>query len=113
MVDGARNLVQGSPSHSSTHLGPQADAVQSSSISRFLEVGKKDGQVLVGGDPAKKIGANFIQPTVFVEVSDKSDINQQEIFGPVLVLHEFEEEDEVIQRANDTECKPLQVTSQL
>lgn len=105
LVDGVKKLRQGPPSQESTELGPQADSVQATNISRFLEIGKKDGQVLVGGEPAKSIGANFIQPTIFTGVQDTSDINQLEVFGPVLVLHEFEGEEAAIARANDSECK--------
>jgi acyl-CoA reductase-like NAD-dependent aldehyde dehydrogenase len=68
-------------------------------------MGKKYGQVLLGGLPAYDIGPNFIQPTIFTGVQDHSDINQLEVFGPVLVLHEFEGEEEAISRANDSECK--------
>lgn len=100
-----KKLKQGPPSQVSTDLGPQADSIQLSSVSHFLEIGKKDGEVLVGGEQAKELGANFVQPTVFLGVQDDSDINQREVFGPVLVLHEFESEEDAIRRANDTECE--------
>lgn len=105
LADGLKKLKQGLPSNDDTELGPQADSVQAANISKFLEIGKQDGQVLAGGEPAKDIGANFIQPTIFTGIKDTSDVNQLEIFGPVLVLHEFQSEEEVIVRANSSECK--------
>ena len=105
MIDGVRKLKQGSPSQGDVDLGPQADSVQVTNVSRFLDIGAKDGKAIVGGKPATDIGANFIQPTIFTDVPDASDINQLEIFGPVLLLHEFDTEEEAVTRANDTECK--------
>ncbi|KIW51484.1 hypothetical protein, variant [Exophiala xenobiotica] len=103
LVDGVKRLAQGPPAQKTTDLGPQADSTQASSISRFLETAKSEGQVLVGGERATDVGDNFIQPTIFTGLKDSSNINQLEVFGPVLVLHEFSDEEEVIQRANDTE----------
>ncbi len=97
--------MQGNPTDPATGMGPQADTFQANHVARYLEIGAKDGQVLVGGNKATKLGENFIQPTIFTNVPDTSPINTEEVFGPVLVLHEFETEAEVIERANDTECK--------
>jgi delta 1-pyrroline-5-carboxylate dehydrogenase len=46
----------------------------------------------------------FKQPTIFTDVPDSSRINKEEVFGPVLIVHTFKDEGEVIARANDTEC---------
>ncbi|CAM1503524.1 Fc.00g011150.m01.CDS01 [Cosmosporella sp. VM-42] len=105
MAEGVKKLKQGPPSEDSTDLGPQADSTRAANISRFLQIRKSDGRVLVGGEPAIGIGANFIQPTIFTGVEDKSDINQLEVFGPVLVLHEFEGEESVTTRGNDSEYR--------
>ncbi|KAE8401870.1 Aldehyde/histidinol dehydrogenase [Aspergillus pseudonomiae] len=63
---------------SSTHMGPQADSKQAAAVARYLEAGLQDGQAL-------------------------SELNMEEVFGPVLVLHEFETEEEAVRRAYDTE----------
>jgi aldehyde dehydrogenase (NAD+) len=97
-------LKLGSPTSTDTDLGPQADATQVKSIASFLEVGKKEGTVLTGGEQSN-VGANYIRPTIFAGIQDDSRINVEEVFGPVLVLHEFDTEMEVVERANDTECK--------
>ncbi|KIW14469.1 hypothetical protein PV08_07253 [Exophiala spinifera] len=103
LAAGFKALVQGDPSDPKTFLGPQADSRQAQNILRYFEIAKKDGQVLVGGEAASELGKNFIRPTIFSDIPDSSKANVEEIFGPVLVLHEFESETEAVQRANDTE----------
>lgn len=98
-------LKRGSPLDVASEMGPQADQKQAAAVKRYLEIGNQDGKVLTGGAPDTALGPNYIQPTVFTNVADTSAINVQEVFGPVLVLHEFETEEEVIRRANDTECE--------
>ncbi|THC89608.1 hypothetical protein EYZ11_010940 [Aspergillus tanneri] len=103
-------LKMGEPSAASTQLGPQADARQAASVKNYIAIGKQSGHVLHGGGQVD-CGVNFVQPTIFTDVADTSRLNVEEIFGPVLVLHEFETEVEVIKRANDTES--LRVASAL
>ncbi|KAM0554875.1 hypothetical protein ACHAPJ_006610 [Fusarium lateritium] len=93
----------GDPSKEDTDLGPQADAVQSSNVRKFLDIGNKQGKALVGGKAALDIGANYISPTIFTDLGPNSDVNKLEVFGPVLALHEFDGEQEAISCANDTE----------
>lgn len=109
MANGFRTLVQGDPSDPNTFLGPQADTTQAQNILRYLDIARQDGEVLVGGEAASELGKNFIRPTIFAQLPETSKANTEEIFGPVLVIHEFETEKEAIQRANDTECR-FQVT---
>ncbi|KAK6371468.1 hypothetical protein LTS17_008718 [Exophiala oligosperma] len=98
-----KTLNQGDPSKPDTSLGPQADSKQAQNILRYFDIAKKDGEVLLGGKPAREFGKNFILPTILTKIPDTSRANMEEIFGPVLVLHEFESEEEVVHRANDTE----------
>lgn len=105
LAGGFKALNQGDPSQTETSLGPQADSKQAQNILRYFEIAKKDGQVLVGGETAEEIGKNFIRPTILTKIPDASQANVEEIFGPVLVVHEFESEEEAVRRANDTECQ--------
>lgn len=100
-----QNLRLGDPRESNTDMGPQADSKQAAAVARYLEAGAQDGQALVGGKRALERGENFIYPTVFSNIPHKSKLDVEEIFGPVMVLHEFETEEEAVQRANDTECE--------
>jgi acyl-CoA reductase-like NAD-dependent aldehyde dehydrogenase len=58
-------LNLGDPLESSTRMAPQADRKQAEAITKFLEIGNKEGLALTGGKPASDRGENFIQPTVF------------------------------------------------
>lgn len=100
-----QSLQLGDPLQSVTDMGPQADSNQAATVASYLQAGALHGQALVGGNRALDAGDNFIYPTVFSNIQDKSKLDAEEIFGPVMVLHEFETEEEAIQRANDTECR--------
>ena len=102
---GFKAIVQGDPSAANTGLGPQADSTQAKNILKFFEVARQDGKVLCGGEKAAAHGENFIQPTILTQIPDNSRANVEEIFGPVLVVHEFDTEEEAVRRANDTDCK--------
>lgn len=102
MKDAYSSTGHGDPLHPSTTQGPQADRIQHTSVLDYLEHGKKEGKVLVGGSKPAGEGY-FIEPTIFTDVPDSARINQEEIFGPVVIIHTFKTEEEVIQRANDSE----------
>jgi acyl-CoA reductase-like NAD-dependent aldehyde dehydrogenase len=104
LVTRFKSLRLGSPTSKETDLGPQADASQAKAVASYLDIGKQDGTVLTGGEKSQT-GSNYIEPTIFAGVPDDSRINVEEVFGPVLVLHEFDTEEEVVARANDTECR--------
>ncbi|GAA6020713.1 hypothetical protein JCM10207_001995 [Rhodosporidiobolus poonsookiae] len=92
----------GDPGHDETTLGPQADSIQGKRVTEYLEIGKKEGKVWVGGGKVGEKGA-FFEPTLFIEVADTAQINKEEIFGPVGIVHKFSDENEVLRRCNDTE----------
>ncbi|KAF9892998.1 hypothetical protein FE257_012409 [Aspergillus nanangensis] len=98
-----QNLRLGDPAQPNTNMGPQADSRQAAVVASYLQAGAKDGTALVGGERALEAGDNYIHPTIFADIPHGSKLDAEEIFGPVMVLHEFETEDEAVQRANDTE----------
>lgn len=91
----------GDPQSDSTFLGPLADKKQYEKVMNFIEIGKKDAKLLVGGERHGDTG-NFIQPTIFVDPVKDSRIYTDEIFGPVMVLKTFKTEEEALQLANAT-----------
>lgn len=106
IVDRAHNLVQGDPRNPSINQGPVADHQAFASILRYLEIGKTEGRVLLGGGAsplAMQTGGYFVAPTVIADVDPKAKIAQEEIFGPVLVIHKAESFSAAIAMANDTE----------
>jgi aldehyde dehydrogenase (NAD+) len=100
-----QRITLGPPTEESTQMGPQVDAVQAAAIGNYLDIGRNEGSVVSGGKTANEFGVNYIQPTLFANILESSKINIEEVFGPVLVSHSFDTEDEVVRLANDTECE--------
>jgi aldehyde dehydrogenase (NAD+) len=90
-----------------TGMGPIVSKEQLEKILSYIELGKKEGAVLkVGGHrittpPLDK--GNFVEPAVFVDVTNSMRIAREEIFGPVLCVIRFETEEEAVAMANDSE----------
>ncbi|KAI2786468.1 Retinal dehydrogenase 1 [Penicillium oxalicum] len=96
-------IKSGDPLLPETNHGPQADAIQYKQVQSYIEEGKKVGKMVLGSEPSEHTKGYFIQPTVFVETPEDSKIMKEEIFGPVVNINTFTDEDDVIARANDTE----------
>ena len=99
-------IVQGSPLDSATMIGAQASSEQLEKILSYLDIGKQEGaEVLAGGSEAKLggdlDGGYYVQPTVF-KGDNKMRIFQEEIFGPVVSVTTFKDNDEALSIANDT-----------
>lgn len=91
----------GDPDAESTIIGPLVDKAQFERVTGFLERGKTQGKLLVGGGRIGDKGY-YVQPTVFEDVGEDAEILKNEIFGPVAVLNKFKTEEEIIAKANDT-----------
>ncbi len=88
-----------------TYQGPQVSKVQYERILELIESGKKEGAKLVAGGGPLNISDGkgfYISPTVFRDVSTSTRIWREEIFGPVVVITSFKEEEDAIALANDT-----------
>lgn len=96
-------IVAGDPLDEATQFGPLISAAQFDKVMTYIETAKAEGARLVCGGSAGNEGPLFVQPTVFADVTDAMTIAREEIFGPVMSVLEFESEDEVIARANDTQ----------
>jgi acyl-CoA reductase-like NAD-dependent aldehyde dehydrogenase len=86
-------------------LGPLVSAAQRDRVRNYINKGIEEGaRVVVGGPeaPADKAQGFYVQPTVFSDVRSDMTIAQEEIFGPVLAILPYDDEDEAIQIANDT-----------
>jgi 1-pyrroline-5-carboxylate dehydrogenase len=82
-------------------VGPVIDANAHANICRYLEIGKKEGELLLGGAPGEGPGY-FIQPTIFGNVSPEATIAQEEIFGPVVTCIKAQDFDHSLAIANGT-----------
>lgn len=83
-------------------VGPVVDQAAFDKIMNYIEIGKKEGTLAVGGERAEGNGY-YIQPTVFTDVKQDSVIMQEEIFGPVLAVYKAENFAEAVEVFNNTE----------
>lgn len=101
-----QNIIAGDPLDPEVNLGALISEKHYRLVLDYIEKGKAEGaQLLCGGDAIKPSGAPngfFVAPTVFVNCNDEMTIVKEEIFGPVMSVLEFDDEDEVIARANNT-----------
>jgi 1-pyrroline-5-carboxylate dehydrogenase len=84
------------------YMGPVVNTRAAKDIMNYIKIGKREGQLLTGGYRIPRKG-NFIQPTVFADVSPGATIAQEEIFGPVLAVIKARDFGHAIDIANDTE----------
>ena len=87
-------------------IGPVVSEVQFNKIQGLIEKGIEEGATLVAGGPGKPEGFNagyYVKPTIFSDVSNDMTIAREEIFGPVLSILPYKDEDDAISIANDTE----------
>ncbi|TWA45660.1 betaine aldehyde dehydrogenase [Sinorhizobium medicae] len=99
-------IVIGDPMDEATQLGPMVSTAQRDKVFSYIEKGKSEGARLVtGGGIPNNVSAEgtYIQPTVFADVTDEMTIAREEIFGPVMCVLDFDDEAEVVARANATE----------
>jgi len=97
------NAVIGDPMDPDTSFGPMVSERQMNIALGYVEKGKAEGARLVTGGAQIDRDGFYMQPTVFADVTDDMIIAREEIFGPVMAVLDFEDEDEVMARANDTE----------
>ncbi|MBD2892095.1 3-succinoylsemialdehyde-pyridine dehydrogenase [Actinomadura sp. RB99] len=104
-AEAARGIVVGDPREETTRIGPVVSATQYGRIQQLIEKGIGEGAKLEVGGPGKPEGLEtgyFVRPTVFSHVSNEMTIAREEIFGPVLVLIGYEDDDDAVRIANDT-----------
>ena len=99
-----RNLPVGEPLDPVTRVGAMVDERQLDTVLRYVDLGREEGaRVVAGGDRIlEESGGYFIPPTILDRVSNTMRVAREEIFGPVLTVTEFEDEEEGIAIANDT-----------
>jgi len=102
---GAESMIVGDPFDPATVLGPLVSAAQRDRVVGYIENGIAEGARLVAGGPTAPDGLDkgfFVRPTVFSDVTPDMAIVREEIFGPVLVIQAYDDEDEAVRLANDT-----------
>ena len=101
----AEGFKVGNPRSEETQLGPVVSRIQYDKVQRLIESGIAEGATLVTGGPGRPEGLNrgyFIRPTVFGHVDPSMTIAREEIFGPVLSVLSYADEEDAVRIANDT-----------
>ena len=102
VLAGARELRVGDPADPSVDVGPLIDAGAERKVLGYVEVGRSEAKLLLGGRKLDREGY-FVEPTIFGDVPSSARIAQEEIFGPVLSIIRAKDVDEAIEIANGTE----------
>jgi len=97
-------IQYGNPAAEDQIMGPLINRRQQERVLGYIERGKQEGARLLlgGGRPAQLPKGYYVEPTVFVDVTNDMTIAQEEIFGPVLAVIAYEDEEEAIRIANDS-----------
>jgi aldehyde dehydrogenase (NAD+) len=105
MEEGFRNVPYGDPTNPGNIQGPQISALQRDRVLEHIERGKAEGARVVvgGGRPAHLDKGYYVEPTLFADVENSMSIAQNEIFGPVLVVVPFDDDDDAVRIANDNQ----------
>jgi aldehyde dehydrogenase (NAD+) len=103
MVSHAEKIKQGSGIHADTEIGPLVSTEQQNRVLGYIEKGVNEGaELLVGGTKPYEQGY-FVSPTIFANVQDEMTIAKEEIFGPVISAMPYDNIDDLIARANNSE----------
>ncbi|MFI6271542.1 aldehyde dehydrogenase family protein [Micromonospora zamorensis] len=104
-VEAAKQYTVGDPNDEATRVGPMASEAHRQKVVGYIERGSADGARLVFGGPDRPEGLTngaYVQPTIFADVDPSSAIAQEEIFGPVLTIIPYADEEEAVAIANGT-----------
>jgi len=101
-----KGLQVGDPTDPDTYIGPMVRPDQQDRVRDYIRLGVEEGARIVTGGPDVPAGlesGNYVTPTVFADVDNSMRIAQEEIFGPVLVVIPYDDEDDAVRIANDSE----------
>lgn len=100
----AKSLKVGSSLDPETQIGPMASEAHRNVVERYIAKGKTEARLVAGGGRPKNAGNGwFVEPTVFADVDNNATISQEEIFGPVLSIIKYQDEDDAVRIANDSD----------
>ena len=106
VASAVRNAPQGDPFDPKTVYGPSASKKQFATVTDYIRIGQEEGASVATGGSGRPEGLDkgyFAKPTVFANVNNQMRVAREEIFGPVLVVIPYENEDDAIAIANDSD----------
>ncbi|MBB6093513.1 aldehyde dehydrogenase (NAD+) [Povalibacter uvarum] len=103
LIEFVRTIKLGDPTQPDTQMGPVATRPQFEKVLKYIEIAKAEGATCAfGGKPRSDLGGGqFVEPTIFTNVDNRMRIAQEEVFGPVLSVIPFENEQDAIRIGND------------
>ncbi len=100
----AKGLKVGNSLDKATQIGPLASSEHRGRVEGYIAKGKTEARLVAGGGRPKGVGDGwFVEPTIFADVLNSATIAQEEIFGPVLSIIKYTDEDDAVKIANDSE----------
>jgi len=102
LVARAKTIKVGSPDAPDTTMGPVVSASQLKTVLKYIDIGKSEGASAVIGGARLEQKGYYVQPTIFAKVAHEMRISQEEIFGPVLSVIPFDNEQDALRIANGT-----------
>lgn len=102
MAERAKRIVLGDPLDPKSEMGPVANANQRATVLGFIDRARQEGAEVVCGGERSDLGELFIAPTIVKDVKPDMEIACEEVFGPVLAVIPFEDEDEAVRLANSS-----------
>lgn len=96
-------VVMGDPCDENTQFGPQVDAQHMAQILGFIDRASNAGANIVAGGKRATEKGYFIQPTILTSVPESAEIMKYEVFGPVVIIQQFDTEEDVVSRCNDSD----------
>jgi aldehyde dehydrogenase (NAD+) len=103
MASHAQKIKQGAGLHSDTEMGPLVSIEQQDRVLGYIKKGLNEGAELVAGGQKPFEQGYFVSPTIFADVRDEMTIAKEEIFGPVIAAMPYDDLDELITRANNSQ----------
>ncbi len=95
--------VVGDPLQRETQIGPMASAIHRDRVQAYIAKGKGEARLVAGGGKVDRERGWFVQPTVFADVDNGATVACEEIFGQVLSVIRYNDEDEAVRIANESE----------
>ena len=103
LADAVGSLRVGNPYEESTQVGPLVSARQRDRVQGYIDTGHAEGaRAVVGGGRSRHQKGWFVEPTVFADVDNSMTVAREEIFGPVLSVIRYRDEQDAVDIANDT-----------
>ncbi|MBF7030255.1 aldehyde dehydrogenase family protein [Staphylococcus kloosii] len=102
-IEQTKKIKMGAGTEKGIDMGPLISRKQQQRVENYIKIGVEEGGKIAYQQQLEKSDGYFVPPTVFTDLTDDMRIVQEEIFGPVACILPFETEDEVVERANDSE----------